>query len=321
MARPVDRAMNAQRPEKRVMRDLWLPCIQRLIDAGVDNSVPLYLTLCGAEALDIRHLIDNRLIKLTNTGAIHPDDLNRVVAVEFDQEAILSIKRLLPGLAVRETRLQSLLHGDTQLRYPTGVHYDDCRARVVNLDLDNSLEARNDDDELIFPLLQLVVKLARLHAERPRIDWTLLLTLHGEIHWDDGVFGYVAEFLGENCRNDPEFERGFRNTAGNHIVDSFLQQPIALKSEYSKLEQQSILMAFVPKKIAHLLHRDGWKVVTAVNVRYGGTNARAPMVSWQMDFKWDRRYSTRPEVIYRECVREVFMNTRQITARGALEII
>ena len=77
-------------------------------------------------------------------------------------------------------------------------------------------------------------------------------------------------------------------------------------------------MVLVPKRIAFDVHRDGWSVETTENIRYGGTDHRAPMVTWIMRFRWDARASTHPETVYREALASALLRCGQIDANGNL---
>ena len=58
MARGVDKAMKAERPEKATIRKLWYEFIQKYDD---ENDL-IFFTLSGAEGLDVKHLISDKVM-------------------------------------------------------------------------------------------------------------------------------------------------------------------------------------------------------------------------------------------------------------------
>src|SRR5205814_1410806 len=149
------------------------------------SGVPLYLTLCGGEGLEIEELIRRGVIRRTPAGNIDDEDGSKVVAVEADFRAELRLHQKFAGLSVRRQRIEDLLESTSLERWPSAEDESICRALVVNLDFNGLLDCQFENGNLTFPILQLIYKLAELHAKVPIItDWVLCLTLNSGIKWD-----------------------------------------------------------------------------------------------------------------------------------------
>src|SRR5215831_7727151 len=100
-ARPVDAAMAEERPAKNHVRGIWVEEVRQ--QKAMSSAERLYyLTLAGRSGLDIKLLIEAKVIATTESGAISDTDNRRVVAVEKDSPAVLEIQRRFPGLKVLE---------------------------------------------------------------------------------------------------------------------------------------------------------------------------------------------------------------------------
>jgi hypothetical protein len=159
--------------------------------------------------------------------------------------------------------------------------------------------------------------LSVLHAEE-RLEWSLLFTLHGEANWDSSETAAVAAFLKENFDREPAFASDARDLVGNEIFQAIVEGTVGSASTLAVFDQQELLMLYVPKKIAQIAHERGWRVETARNLRYGGSRQRAPMVTWIIDFKWDRRISSHPDAIYRDSLRLVLAKVGYIAEDGTI---
>src|SRR4051812_16488834 len=99
--RDVDRAMSADRPPKITMRNLWADQFEAFLEKHGDEGFPIFATLSGAEAKDIRRLIERNLIRLTETGGIAESDMGKVVAIEHNSPAVLHLqKQFVSGLNI-----------------------------------------------------------------------------------------------------------------------------------------------------------------------------------------------------------------------------
>ena len=318
MERGVDRAMAAQRPEKQAVRDLWVEEVRRLDTEHDEGSdVPLYLTLPGRQAGDLHALIEAGLLEVTETSAIATPDAARVVAVEASAEAVIALNKEFPGLKILENRLENLLRATSDMVWPTKSERRWFRAKVVNFDLTSSLHARIHQGQLFFPALAMVAKVARLHAEEPCVDWSLCLTLNGGLTWEADVDHSVCQLLAGNFEEEPEYSDRARLVLGEEIHDAIREDPRAADlAGRNRDEQQRVVMALVPKCIARDAHRIGWHVDTVENLRYGGTDDTAPMVTWILRFTWDERASTQPMVVYREALRLALRRQGYIDGQG-----
>lgn len=309
--------MSLDRPEKRAVRTLWLESVIQFSEAFPEDVVPLYLTLSGAEGRDIELLVENNLLPLTETGAVALEHRHRVIAVENSSRGVAALLRKYPGLKILEHPFQSLVRSHSPFRWPAGVDEQFCSARVVNLDLNETLAAVDDTDQVTFPVLQWIAKLGQIHAAR-QLDWCLCFTLHGEIGWSDDVSLGVREYLSENFESEPIFGEDCRRLFGDVLYAEIVSERPVKFACLSIEEQQLILMAFVPKKIAHLTCPQGWRVETQRNLRYGGVGDRAPMVTWIVNFVWDPRASRRPQAVYRESLRVALSGAGRIEEDGTI---
>src|SRR5437764_1552784 len=165
--------MAEDRPEKRAMREVWLGLVEGHQIAAERSNVPLLLALPGAEGRDIDLLVERGVITLTETGAIAEDDFGKIVAVESSDDAYLALRHKYPGLNVLQQRVADLVRSPSPIAWPQGEHIQFCRARVVNLDLNEPLNIRTHQGQIVFPALAVVSKLAQLHARDPSVEWSL----------------------------------------------------------------------------------------------------------------------------------------------------
>jgi len=297
-ARPVDQAMNAGRPQKNTMRELWANEVEAFQEVA-DEQTPLFLTLSGAEGRDIDVLVGRGIIRRTETGAIDPRDQSKVVAIESSPDAELALLSKFPGLRTYQQAFQDLIRGVGVTSFPERKIRAVCRARVVNLDLTRPLHGEvGEHGELGFPVLTWIKKLCQIHTEAPRVDWSLCLTLNAEIPWSGDVCGIVSAFLTENFVSEPRFRELTKGAIGEQAFTEISQAG----SDFAHLSpevQQRLLMVFVPKKIAQLVHGEGWLLRTQYNLAYG-EEGEAPMVSFVFRLVWDPRYESTPRAVYRD---------------------
>src|SRR2546423_14720699 len=111
-SRRVDAAMAADRPAKQAIRRLWLEQAQYFDKQFPTDDVPLYLTLSGAQAQDIRLFALHELIKLTEIGGVADESQGRVVAIEANQQAVIELQKNLPGLKILRQGFKEIVLGD-----------------------------------------------------------------------------------------------------------------------------------------------------------------------------------------------------------------
>jgi hypothetical protein len=310
--------MDADRPEKKTIRKLWVATIKESIESDWGGPEPLYLTLSGAGGRDIESLTRRGILKRNEVGNIAEEDLEKVVAVESSPDAVLILQKKFPGLKIWQHPVHNLVRSTNPIRWPEGKEERYCRARVINLDLNQPLSSMQASGQICFPVLQWIEKLAQIHAISPPLPtWDLFLTLHGQIGWDENTSRMVRDFLRENFQVSTEFASACRALLGDELynkIDS--QDEIDFRASHPE-EQQKLLMCFVPKKIAQLVVIQGWLVTTARNIRYGG-GAHAPMVTWLITFTWDLRVSSTPNAVYSECLRSILAKSGYIEENGSL---
>jgi hypothetical protein len=319
MPRRIDSAMGENRPEKEKMRELWVDAV-RAVDCD-SSGPPLYLTLPGAHGLDIQRLIDAGLVRLERNGAIASEDLWKVVAVESNNQAFLSLKERLSGLRVLNQDIRGILASTGPLTWPQGEHERWCRAHVVNLDLNSSLRCeRVDGGRSVFPTVQLIWKLAQLHLKPPALDWVLCLTLAAKIDWEEEHCHMVHQFLRENFEREERFAGACRALLGGRLFKSLSGSEPLDMNRLSGADQQALLMVFVPKKIVSETHGLGWRVTTTHNLRYGGASRSQRMVSWLIRFTQEPRVAREPRAVYSESLVEALAGAGIIQPDGELQM-
>lgn len=126
-----------------------------------------------------------------------------------------------------------------------------------------------------------------------------------------------AVFLAHNFQDEPAFSAQAKVVLGDELHGAICECPDEAKlCQRNTDEQQNVLTVLVPKRIAHESHQRGWHVGTVENLRYGGFDGKAPMVTWILHFTWDERTSTEPIVVYRESLKLALQNQGYIDAQG-----
>lgn len=315
--RPVDDAMSEDRPEKRVIRNLWLEEVRAVAHQNPSSDEPWYLTLPGAGGRDIQLLIEDGLISLTEVSSIADEDQGKIVAVECNSQAIAALQKRFIGLRIKEVDFRSFIRAEGQFSWPEGEDEKYCRARVVNLDLNIPLKALIADKAVVFPVPAWIDKLCQIHAKEPRIDWTLCLTLHGEVMWPEAANLYTRRFLCENLGRELLFDEGCKKFFGEKLYETITREDYPNFAELDRIDQQKIIMVIVPKIIARLVHDKGWRARTKRNLRYGGRE-HAPMVTWIVKFTWDEEAIAEPDATYREALCNIFSGVGVVTEHGEI---
>jgi len=83
-------------------------------------------------------------------------------------------------------------------------------------------------------------------------------------------------------------------------------------------EQRLIVAVLVPKKIAALVHNQGWITKTTANWRYGGVGEAAPMCTWAISFNWDSRSTYLADSVYEESLATIFQSFRLLSPDGQI---
>ena len=316
--RPIDRAMDQERTEKQTVRMFWLEEARDYASRYPEDEEPLYLTLSGAEGRDVRLFTEHELINLTETGAIETKDQGRIIAVESSGQAVLRLQRQYKGLKIVEKDFRSLVRGDEYFNWPEGKERRYCRARIVNLDLNSGLRAKQQEGRIDFPIIAWIDKVATLHTAAPKRDWSLCLTLHGEINWNNEVCDFAQEFLRDNFRYEPTFAESCRNLFGEALCEGIEGEASVDFSDLGVESQQQVLMVIVPKLISQRVQNQGWRMVTKRNLRYGGDET-APMSTWIMRFTWDASVMPAPNIAHSDALAGIFHFVGSIRDDGQIE--
>lgn len=316
--RSVDRAMDQERTEKHTIRVFWLEEARKYMDRYPEDEEPLYLTLSGAEGRDVRLFAEHGLINLTETGAIATEDQGKIIAVESSTQAVLKLQRQYKGLKIVEKNFQSLVRGTEYFTWPEGEEKRYCRARIINLDLNGELRAQQQEAHIDFPIIAWIDKVAKLHTMPPQRDWSLCLTLHGEINWSDEVCSFAQEFLRDNFRREPSFAESCRNLFGETLYQSIGNRNNIDFSALLLEAQQQVLMVTVPKLIAQRVQNQGWRIATERNLRYGG-DGNAPMTTWIVRFTWDAGTIAAPDAAHRDALTGIFHFIGSVRKDGQIE--
>ncbi len=318
--RPVDQAMACDRLEKRAIRNLWLERVKSIAEEYPNSEFPWYLTLSGGAGRDIQILIDEGLIDVTEVGSISEKDQDKIVAVESSSSAVLQLQQRFAGLKIREVAFQDLIGGNEQFSWPRSDDEPLCRAHIVNLDLNNPLKGIPENGDVIFPVISWIRKLCQLHAKPPRNDWTLCLTLHGEVVWPEEVKVWTKKFLEENLTRVPEFAQDCKEFFGRQLFGLVKDSDVLNFTTLDRTLQQKVIMVTVPKFITRLVHNDGWNVSTERNLRYGQDERHAPMVTWIFRFTWTEIGTATPDTLYKSALRGILSGAGEVTCCGQIEL-
>jgi hypothetical protein len=309
--------MQCKRPAKDYIRQQWAEVIDELTSFWNNDEV-LYTTLTGAEAYDIKLLIDRGLLERTESGAIAEKDSHKVIAVESNLDTIRKLKFELPGLNVVPTRIEEIVGGHRNpLSFPDKKNKEIARARVLNLDYNSSLKLESKDGEFIHDQLEVVRKLALLHG-RPELrePWCMFLTLNGSINWDKTVQTQVFAHIGVFMDQQPTISQNLQAILGDRtfgwVQNGFTGDIVKETPDI----QQKVLSIFVPGRIASITSRIGWKVTTRASWCYGGETGAAPMCTWILYFNWDARYDSQPEIVLKDSLASLLDNCGIITSGG-----
>jgi len=317
--RAIDRAMGTERAEKKTIREEWMKHIQICIEEADEEGIPLYLTLSGAEGIDIKKLIDEEILKLTKVGSIDQSLEDKVIAIESNTQAAAKLKKIYPGLNIINQNFSYLVGGNTLVNYPSKKLKKYCRSKIVNLDFDNSLSIDANGDTLFFRELNWVRKLCQIHLLEPVINWKLFLTFNATIdHWDDKILESIKNFLQDNFEREEEFKESCENFFEEELFEMITGEDKLDTENLSQVQKNKLMMIFVPKKLSQLVHNDGWSIDTEMNCHYGGENKTAPMVSWIFNFSWKPGNTDIPNQIYKECLLGILAKVVHIKDDGEL---
>jgi hypothetical protein len=311
--------MAADVPAKGTVRSIWCDLVAAAVNDARRTQVPAYLTLAGPHGRDIELLIDRNLLTVTELGQIATDEVWKVVAVESSPTAVTALQRRFPGLRILGQNVADLLRGAGATSWPPNSERRWFQALVVNLDLNTPLHCSVEHDQAVFPVVRWIEKIAQLHAERPVLDWRLCLTLNADLPWTEDVAVRVCAFLSENIERDAAFEAACRAHLGERMLGLIRDGAGSEVLSTESSERQLLLMAFVPKRVAHDVRPQGWRVSTEHNLAYaGGVESRSAMVTWVLRFRWDADARDRPDRIARDTLASILQHAGTLGDDGGL---
>lgn len=271
--RGIDSAMAADRPAKQVVRGWWVEQVRQRKPGAVSNGVPAYLTLPGAEGLDLQALLDAGVIARTEAGQIDTSDAGLLVAFESDLQAVAAVKKKFPGLDVHPTPIKSALSGSAGDSYPDRKSKRALRAAVVNLDLNGALSV---DDQGVIEVLTWVEKFCKVHASNPKggLSWCLCLTVAAKLEGPPERRNALHDFLREQVRSFGELE-----DLANQVAPWLMEEG----GSDDGLRTQQLLLLLVPAKLAAHVS-EGWAITMVRAAAYGhDTDEHAAMVTFVVD--------------------------------------
>ncbi len=173
---------------------------------------------CRELAAESSNYAERGVIRQTETGAIDTRDLRKVYAIESQRDAIAELQTRFPGLRGSPANGFGACKATTQLRWPEGEPLEACRARLLNLDLNASLECRIRSNQLTFPVVELIKKIATIQADTDEPPtWKLFLTLDARINWADSDWFRVTPPLKANFETEPAFAEATRAFVGDDL--------------------------------------------------------------------------------------------------------
>lgn len=313
IARPVDAAMAEERPAKNHVRGIWVEEVRQQKAMSPPGRL-YYLTLAGASGLDIRRLIEEKVIATTESGAIADTDNRRVIAVEKDSPAVLEIQRRFPGLKILEGDIFEELRGASPIKYPEGERRRYFQATVINLDLTRPLIY--DSERENFPQLEAVVKLGELHRPAAYIDWRLFLTLQGRMPEDPDAQQTAQSFLAEYSNAHADLAACVSKLLGEEVYAELRAGRHVDLTVLSIENQQNFVMLFVPMFLIGKLTPQGWLTEVVHSIRYGGEPGVAPIVTWVIRFRHDTRTAGFPLTVTNESLTALSTSCAYIDAEG-----
>ena len=236
--------------QKWYVRKLWLKyCIERK-DRNNQNFIRM-LTLTCTQTYEVKLLLDNHLLILTDSGAFDPRCL---AFCEMCDHRFALIQKVLPGARYFKGRFEDLV-GAGRVGYSNKVDswfpFD-----VVNLDINECIFRRDSR------VLDAIRKLFMIQKIRSK-SFTLFLTVCSIQEGDDEESkNELREFLHKNL-DDTEIYNKFHEKYPNGAIH-----------EYHEFQSTA-----VPKKILEYGLSEGFDVVCSEKLSYIGEGLTTRMVS------------------------------------------
>lgn len=237
-------------PQKWYVRKLWLKYCKARRDRSNQSFIRI-LTLTCTQIYEVKLLLDNHLLILTDSGAF---DSRCLAFCELSNHRFALIQKALPGAKYFKGRFEDLV-GAGRVGYSGKVDswfpFD-----VVNLDINGSILGRDSR------VLDAIRKLFMIQKIRNK-SFTLFLTICSVQEGDDeGSINELREFLRKNLDD-------------NEISSKFLEKyPNGTIQEYHEFQSTAI-----PKKIIEYGFSEGFDVVCSEKLTYVGEGLSTRMVS------------------------------------------
>lgn len=313
--RPIDHAMESQRPEKVYIRKRWLAVIKAVEKKYKKSEIPLYLTLPGSDGYDIQMLIDHDLIELTDVKSVKEKDIQKVIAIEKNNKAVLNLQKKFIGLRIEEQSLESILKGVGLQSWPSKKEKEIFKAHIINLDFDGSLNSNDINGTVEIKEIEWINKICLIKKEQKLDAWTLFLTLNAsKSSLKKYMIDFIRAFLNDNINRSSDFSDLSKKFLNKKIFTKLKDNSDLKLSDLSDEDCRMLFMVFIPKYISNKVHTEGWRLTTDFNLHYGDGKKRAPMVSWCITFTYDN--SPTPNEIYIKSIKSIFNDFGFINGKG-----
>jgi hypothetical protein len=188
-----------------------------------------------------------------------------------------------------------------------------CRARLINLDFNQSFNEETQRGVERFPAITLVKKLGQIHREAHHDVWGLCMTFNSTMEWSEDAISESLALINDNIRGSEEFGEMLEQIFGAEVVSEIVARRQLIPD--SKDFQQRFITVFVPKKIVESVFDQHWSIEIQASYRYLGP-AGAPMTSWVMEFRSIDNTTESKMNVYQRNVSNLLRNSYKITEDG-----
>lgn len=283
--RPVDKALEQELPEKKLLRNKWVDAVKEAEKYHSGNDkYPLYVTLSGPEGKDIELLIKNNIIKITENGAINSDDQWKVVAIEKNGPKATELRNKFPGLKVKDSSVFDLLNDNCNANEKLNNSFL-WGASVINLDYNSRLEGIIENDRCSFDVIITLKKISEFQLSFESKYWCVLLTLNANLVLDDIFWNEIIKTLKNNRYFNSEFCNEVDKSEYFKNIDDIYYSSVSKIKDCDKLQQKFVLN-LVPNLFSQKIKEHCWEFSVIKAFSYGNnTSGRSRMASWILCLK------------------------------------